>query len=893
MKNPGSSSPRLLLQRAVRNASLASLFLASAVEAHPLQAAPFPLTERLVPTDGSSGDDFGWSVAVDGTRVLVGAPEHENVGSDTGAVYVFDSSTGSELDTIVPDATMPGDRFGSVVATSDARAVIVADPTPSSTASAAYLVDLVTGLRIAELVPSGNDAGFGVSVAMDGDLVVVGADLSSSAYLFDATTGSEITRLFATDGPAQSRFGFSVSIHGSIVAVGAPDVSDTTPGAAYLFDATTGVQLAKLVADDGDPGDRFGESVDIDGDRVLVGAPYRNPNPGPILPPYPQIGAAYLFDAATGVQLRLLSACDPTNFFGRFGSSVALRGSVAAIRNGGGGEGTGRFNGLCLFDVRSGDAIGEYVAGAGSWLTPAFGALDLGTEVTVFSRDDGVYLLRELPRVDFRNGGTNPASYEAGLGTRGNDLRFTVDTSTTGHTHALVLGFDSPVELTLGAGQTLLGLSLLGSGEIFNTGFVEGPLATIDLAVPDAPQLVGLEVFTQAVHAFGATPFALSNAQDLKIGGCPRVDEWSHKIEAAPDGSDLIFFTQAFGTAVALDDTTGLVGSPGQIYPSNLIYGFPPGKVFLVDATSGSKTELISSESDYGDQFGFSAAIDGNVALVGAPADSLPVILPSNPTAAAIAFDPRTGEELARFEPDDPLSRGFGFAVDVSGTTALIGSPEEGSCGVMYLFDLTTGSRLHRIEPMPCSTDSAFGTSVAIHGTTALGGAPNEGNGRVLVHETAGGALLFDLGAEDGGPGDQFGWSLALDGNIAVIGAPGDDDRGLDSGAAYLFDVSTGTQLAKLLPSEALAGDRFGGSVAIHGTTVLVGSIGNFGSVIEFDATSGLQTRKLDAGCDGMAFSSFGGAVALSATHVLVGAHADNSTGLGDGSAFVFDRTDL
>ncbi len=81
-----------------------------------------------------------------------------------------------------------------------------------------------------------------------------------------------------------------------------------------------------------------------------------------------------------------------------------------------------------------------------------------------------------------------------------------------------------------------------------------------------------------------------------------------------------------------------------------------------------------------------------------------------------------------------------------------------------------------------------------------------------------------ELIPDDSSGGDFFGCSVDLSGNIAIIGAYGNADEGTETGAAYLFDISTGEQLGKLVRSDIAAGDRFGFSVAISGTTAIVGS---------------------------------------------------------------------
>ncbi len=104
------------------------------------------------------------------------------------------------------------------------------------------------------------------------------------------------------------------------------------------------------------------------------------------------------------------------------------------------------------------------------------------------------------------------------------------------------------------------------------------------------------------------------------------------------------------------------------------------------------------------------------------------------------------------------------------------------------------------------------------------------------------GDQLAKLLADDGAAWDEFGHSVAISGTTAIVGAHLDDDNGTNSGSAYLFDTATGRQITKLLPDDGAEGDHFGESVAIGGTTAIVGALfgdndngDNSGSAYLFD----------------------------------------------------------
>ena len=122
---------------------------------------------------------------------------------------------------------------------------------------------------------------FADTIDIDNGLVAVGAwaksiffDHSGAAYVFDASTGSQIAYIVPEDGHDRDHFGISVSIDQGIVAIGAHQDGDNgfNAGSAYLFDALTGDRIDKLLASDGVAFDLFGTSVVIESGVVAVGA---------------------------------------------------------------------------------------------------------------------------------------------------------------------------------------------------------------------------------------------------------------------------------------------------------------------------------------------------------------------------------------------------------------------------------------------------------------------------------------------------------------------------------------------------------------------------------------------------------------------------------------------
>ncbi|SNR72142.1 hypothetical protein [Puniceibacterium sediminis] len=350
-----------------------------------------------------------------------------------------------------------------------------------------------------------------------------------------------------------------------------------------------------------------------------------------------------------------------------------------------------------------------------------------------------------------------------------------------------------------------------------------------------------------------------------------------------------------FGFSIAISGTTVLVGAHGD--DDN---GGNSGSAYLFDPTTGTQlTKLTASDGATNDYFGLSVAISGTTAIVGAYADDDN----GGNSGSAYLFDTTTGAQLTKLTANDGATNDyFGRSVAISGTTVLVGADADddngADSGSAYLFDTTTGTQLAKLTANDGATNDYFGTSVAISGTTALVGAYGDADngsasGSAYLFDTTTGTQLAKLTASDGVAYDYFGFSVAISGTTALVGAFGDDDNGSFSGSAYLFDITTGTQLAKLTASDAAASDYFGRSVAISGTTAIVGAYGdddnggNSGSAYLFDIPTGAQLAKLTAS-DGAASDSFGSSVAISGNTVLVGAYLDDDNGSNSGSAYLY-----
>jgi len=285
-------------------------------------------------------DTFGASVAVSGSIVLVGAP-YDDAGAElAGSVYIFDGPTGNLLRTLDNPTPQYSDKFGWSVAASGNIVVVGAphDRTGAGSAGSAYIFDAASGnlLRTLNNPTPAISEWFGLSVAVSGSTVVVGVpnqrDPAGSwvggAYVFDATTGNLLQTLNSPSPASGQFFGSSVAICGTVAVVGAPHdyTAVSTAGRAYVFDATAGNLLWTLNSPTPVLSGQFGYSIAVSENTVIVAELGANTGAN-------EAGSAYLFDAASGNLLWMLSNPTPADY-DRFGISVALYGSRAVVVGG-------------------------------------------------------------------------------------------------------------------------------------------------------------------------------------------------------------------------------------------------------------------------------------------------------------------------------------------------------------------------------------------------------------------------------------------------------------------------------------------------------------------------------------------------------------------------------
>ncbi|QDU68718.1 hypothetical protein [Engelhardtia mirabilis] len=745
-------------------------------------------------------------------------------------------------DYVLPDNGHEFARFGTAVAVHGNLAVVGAEnqsqlPVDNTVAGAAYLFErqLDGGwLQLAELWPEDlqNTPAFGSALALEGGILAVGVPgddsacpgqlgcISGAVTIFEQTPSSEWNRLpliVPADTMKLARFGAALSLSGPWLAVGAPGDGNTGgaggggngPGAVYLFERTAAgqwIERQKLAPADLLEDDRFGNSVSIQGDRLVVGAPPKSFTG--------RAGSVYTFElqggqwSSTGRLFAPLAAgADELGF------SVALDGDVVAAgaRLTTNVEVFERTGGGAWAPVQTLDgAIGEFgyaVALDGDVLVVGAPS-DLSASIQVHRRDaQGNFVLEQ-----------------------------SMDASGAGVVAQLgrAIAIEGGLILAGAPGDTVGGAEpSMGSATSWELDFVvpepscDGILELFDPQI--APGLA--TALGQSIDAWSDDLVALGSAQHqvdvLERQGSRLALAATLTIPGAPLGD-------AFAWSVAASPTTVAVTASGDDEA-----GPNAGAVYVFEKPAGQwlQTQKLFGAGPLGDEgFGTSVATDGATLLVGAQNAGV--------GGAAFVFErDATGwVQVAVLSPPDVGSGDrFGYRVEVLGDRAAVAGIRNDSItfdsGAVWTFRRGTDGQWindQKLIPPPGGDGAWFGSDLALDGSRLLIGArlfdlpaTNAGAAFLYALDPVGGwELEATLEPLDPEAEALFGAAVDLRGDSALVGAPQNDALGHDTGAAYLFHRVGGqwVQTEKLHRTGAAMNENLGAAVGLTEELALVGA---------------------------------------------------------------------
>jgi hypothetical protein len=316
-------------------------------------------------------------------------------------------------------------------------------------------------------------------------------------------------------------------------------------------------------------------------------------------------------------------------------------------------------------------------------------------------------------------------------------------------------------------------------------------------------------------------------------------------------------------------------------------------------------TSVAGGAVNAGDNLGGVLAVGNGLVLVG-----------STGASEAWLYDPAGSSAAAQVKELLSLPAGTVSSVAILGNRLIVGAANAGTAGAVYVYerDASTGELSAGVQdfllprtltgPDPVAGDR-FGASIAPIGDLLVIGAPGRTTiagtsvGEAYLYDPATGQLVQTYRNPTPTSNDEFAAALAAVGGRVLIGAPGDDKAGLDTGAVHLFDPNTGGRVLEILnPTPGAAGDRFGAVLAATGLRALVGDPADAttgasaGGVYLYDldansARYGQLTHTLRSPNSGG--GRFGSAIAVEGNRALIGAEADGQGVANSGSAFLFD----
>ena len=731
---------------------------------------------KITASDGAIADYFGCSVSTNGDIVVVGAIYDDDNGTDSGSAYIFYRNQGGidqwgQARKITASDGVAYDQFGYSVSISDNTIVVGATNGDGNGADSgsAYIFDRNQGGtdiwgQVKKIIASDGAAidYFGRSVSISRDTVVVGAygdddngSGSGSAYIFDRDQGGINTwglvkKITASDGDDWDNFGWSVSISGDTVVVGAANDDDNgeSSGSAYIFDRDQGGintwgQVKKITASDGAIADYFGSSVSISEDTVIVSAQKDDDNGT-------DSGSAYVFYRDEGGidywgQVTKITASDG-DADDWFGISVAINGETVVV-------------GVPWDDDNGVDSGSAYAFNRDQ------GGNDYWGQVKKITASDGAM-----------------------------EDYFGYSVSTSGDT--VVVGAYGDDDNGLISGSAYIFYRDQGGTDNW------GQVRKITALDPAANAYFGYSVAisndTVVVGAYGDDENGYMSGSAYifyrNLGGS---DNWGQvtKIIAA---EGVVF--EKFGWSVSISGDTVVVGAKDN---NDYFSGSGSAYIFYRDQDGtdnwGQVTKIAASDPALSAFFGYSVAISNDTVVVGAYGDGSGYIFYRDQGG------PDNWGQVTKITPLGGAGGHFGCSASISEDTVVVGAESTGSLltGLAYIFYRDQGGpdnwgQVTEIAAEDGEFDDHFGHSVSINEDTVVVGAyGDDDNGT-----DSGSAYIFyrDLGGSDNwgqvtkittsdaGEGDNFGHSVSIDGNTVAVGAEHDDINGTDSGSAYVFN---------------------------------------------------------------------------------------------------------
>jgi len=907
---------------------------------------------KLKADDAQEDDFFGYSVAIDGDYIVVGAYKEDTNEEDAGKVYLFKRKSDEKNDVtqiakIQSDSPQEFAQFGNAVSINGRYIAIGASHENVGTeddAGAVYLfkresdsIDDISLIAKLSASNAGKEDWFGHSLSIDGDYIVVGAygedsenDNAGAVYLFkrksdEKNDTSQISMILIHNSRDFDYFGYSVDISGDYIIAGAygEDTTANGAGTTYLFkresDDEDDVTLLKAIqVKEPHSKDYFGKSVAIDGTYMIIGAYSED------IDEKVDAGAVYLFrreinDDTDIIQVEKLQArtIQENEFFGR---AVALNKDNIAIAT------KKRHNEInsYIFDIEPLDKVYFYNSGISSY--------DEKMSGTLVSKFDA-----QSPRstkISFSLSGTDDELFNF----KENSLHFDK-----------VPDYEKPQD---GGRDNSYKVSVLATDEYDKKASMEMEILVknryfLHSSKTQAKNPNADDAFAQSISVSGdyvavGVPYDDGSALGAGCAYLFKKDDKGVLQQIAKFRADDAQEDDNFGHSISISGNYIVVGAYLEDTTdenAGTVYLFKRKSDDRDDVRQIAKIQAEDAEKD--DYFGYSVAIDGNYIVVGAFGEDTK----GEDAGTAYLFRRESDNnndftQIAKLNADEATKGDyFGYSVDISKNYLVIGAYkyEENNDD-----DTTDNSDDEENDDDESDDDTNDNSDNDNSGNGDDNGNSGDDNGGGNNDNSGGGnsyysikragtnnssstnsintgiAYLFKrktdtendtkqiakFTADDVESYDYFGKSVAIDDDYIVVGAYNEDNNDINnSGSAYLFkrksdnddDVS---QIAKLNADDAKEEDWFGYSIDISGDFISVGSYKSdtvaedTGAVYVFkrksDSKNDVEQVDKIEAYDGEKNDYFGYAVSIDKDNIAVGAFKEDTTEEDAGTAYLF-----
>ncbi len=734
-----------------------------------------------------------------------------------------------------------------------------ADGTPDNPASGAVFVyerqSQSTPWRLTDRIvipPERSGGRIGSSISLDGDRVVVGAELdrsqvagssgfpqTGSAHVFELDGGEwiHVAGLLADDRADGDLFGHSVLQLGEQIIVGAPgnDEQGDDAGAAYFFERVDGSwqQVDKLVPGTGQGGAEFGKALVSDGNELAVGSPG--------LIEDQRIGAVVFYEQTSG-EWQEMHRIQPefVMTFEEFGFALSLDGDRLAVGAPGARPESFVAGVVYVFErIEGGWELAQAVKGLGLSFSDRFGSeiSVLGDVLAVGAPTDDRYTSRGRVFMYARNSGdfiladalesSSTRGYErfgSSLTLAGGDLFATApeESNSNGYRAGAAYRFamgDTGWELQdryipgpgnendrfgdavgLDGRRAIVGVSgadhvVPAVGEAFIFEYSEGAWSEQAHLIPPEPAeyarfgwSVSIEGDVAVVGSEGAET-EVANSSGAVYVYAFRDGDWVLEARIDPPAGLL----GAFGHAVEIHGSRIFISAPYTDAP----FGVIEGSVFIYEEVAGEwalSAELIPSEDDDADNFGMSLSVDGDRILVGA--DRIGDFPAREGAAYLFEYDGMEWSEIGKFRPDDlQLQDAFGRNVQLAGDWFAVSAEQQSAGvarGVVYVYRLIDDDWLLHQKITPDRGERDYGLAIALHEERLLIAAPNYW---VDSMEPVDGIWtrqhrLLPEGFDLATNPGGYAYALAMTSDLILVGSPYASRDGLYSGAVFVHSLN-------------------------------------------------------------------------------------------------------